>query len=78
MGWGENRSKMAFFPFFFFSFSFSFLLISSTLGAGFSLAMACDFRICSSSASFISAFIRIGFPPHFFSSTLSFLFFVLF
>eukprot|EP00026_Physarum_polycephalum_P013637 Phypoly_transcript_14059.p1 GENE.Phypoly_transcript_14059~~Phypoly_transcript_14059.p1 ORF type:complete len:267 (-),score=28.44 Phypoly_transcript_14059:73-873(-) len=32
-------------------------------GAGFSLAMAADFRICATSASFLSAFIRIGLVP---------------
>jgi len=32
-------------------------------GAGFSIALASDFRICSSSASFLSAFIRIGLVP---------------
>jgi 2-(1,2-epoxy-1,2-dihydrophenyl)acetyl-CoA isomerase len=32
-------------------------------GAGFSLALACDFRIISEKARFISAFIRIGLVP---------------
>lgn len=32
-------------------------------GAGFSLALACDFRIVSEKARFISAFIRIGLVP---------------
>jgi len=32
-------------------------------GGGFSLAMAADFRICSTNASFLSAFIRIGLVP---------------
>ncbi len=32
-------------------------------GAGFSLALACDMRIVSEKASFISAFIRIGLVP---------------
>ncbi len=32
-------------------------------GAGFSLALACDFRIASERARFISAFIRIGLVP---------------
>jgi 2-(1,2-epoxy-1,2-dihydrophenyl)acetyl-CoA isomerase len=32
-------------------------------GAGFSLALACDFRVASSKASFIEAFIHIGLVP---------------
>jgi 2-(1,2-epoxy-1,2-dihydrophenyl)acetyl-CoA isomerase len=32
-------------------------------GAGFSLAMACDIRLCADSASFISAFGRVGLVP---------------
>lgn len=32
-------------------------------GAGFSLAMACDFRIASDKASFIQAFIHVGLVP---------------
>jgi 2-(1,2-epoxy-1,2-dihydrophenyl)acetyl-CoA isomerase len=32
-------------------------------GAGFSLALACDMRICSESASFIQAFGRVGLVP---------------
>lgn len=32
-------------------------------GAGFSLAMACDIRLCADTASFISAFGRVGLVP---------------
>ena len=32
-------------------------------GAGFSLALACDFRLASEKASFLNAFINIGLIP---------------
>lgn len=32
-------------------------------GAGMSLALACDLRVCAESASFIQAFVRIGLVP---------------
>jgi 2-(1,2-epoxy-1,2-dihydrophenyl)acetyl-CoA isomerase len=32
-------------------------------GAGMSLALACDLRVCGESASFIQAFVRIGLVP---------------
>ena len=32
-------------------------------GAGFSLALACDFRLVSDNASFLNAFINIGLIP---------------
>jgi 2-(1,2-epoxy-1,2-dihydrophenyl)acetyl-CoA isomerase len=32
-------------------------------GAGMSLALACDLRICAESASFLQAFVRIGLVP---------------
>jgi len=32
-------------------------------GAGFSIVMACDFRITAENGSFLSAFIRIGLIP---------------
>ena len=32
-------------------------------GAGFSLALACDLRIAAESATFVSAFVRIGLIP---------------
>ncbi len=35
----------------------------SAAGAGFSLALGCDFRIAAESAKFIQAFIRIGLVP---------------
>lgn len=35
----------------------------ASAGAGFSLALACDFRIASEKASFLNAFINIGLVP---------------
>ena len=32
-------------------------------GAGFSLALACDFRLVSEKASFLNAFVNIGLIP---------------